>query len=124
MRAFDNYIEQGYEGIIVRHYMGAYERKRSTMVMKFKPKKVDDYVITGTVEEMNKEGMEKGSLGAITCLSGDGNLFNVGTGFTAEQRQLLWEVRDTLPGRKVRIKYQHLTTGKQVPRFPVFVEVD
>lgn len=124
MRAYDEIISGGYEGIIVRHYAGPYQRKRSTLVMKFKPKKEDEYKIVGVQEEIDKEGLEKGSLGALTCISGDGNLFNVGTGFSAEQRQLLWEVRETLPGRTVKVKYQHLTTGKQVPRFPVFVELD
>jgi DNA ligase-1 len=124
MRAFDSIVEQGYEGIIVRHNMNLYERKRSTMIMKFKPKKEDEYVIIGAQEEVDKEGLDKGTLGALVCLSGDGNSFNVGTGFSDVQRQLLWEVRDTLPGRKVRVKYQHLTSGKQVPRFPVFVEID
>lgn len=124
MRAYDEIISSGYEGIIIRHHQGSYERKRSTMVMKFKPKKEDNYVILGAQEEIDKEGLEKGSLGALICASEDGNTFNVGTGFSAEQRQILWEIRDTLPGRIAKVKYQHLTTGKRVPRFPVFVEIE
>jgi DNA ligase-1 len=124
MRAFDAIVSKGYEGIIVRHPMNLYERKRSTLVMKFKPKKEDSYEIIGAQEEIDKEGLEKGSLGALVCRSGDGHLFNVGTGFTQEQRQILWEIKDTLPGRIAKVKYQHLTIGKGVPRFPVFVEID
>lgn len=123
LSAYDKIIEDHYEGIIVRHLNNLYERKRSTLVMKFKPKKQDEYEITGYQEEIDKEGMEKGSLGALVCKSGDGNLFNVGTGFSAEQRQILWEVRETLPGRLARVKYQHITSGRAVPRFPVFVEL-
>lgn len=120
---FDKVIELGYEGIIVRHMYNIYERRRSTKVMKFKPKKEDDYVISGVQEEIDKEGLPKGSLGALTCLSGDGHLFNVGTGFTQEQRQVLWDDREQLPGKVVKIKYQHITVGRKVPRFPVFVEI-
>lgn len=122
-RYYDELIAQGYEGIIVRNLNNYYERKRSTLVMKFKPKKEDEYAITGFQEEIDKEGIPKGSLGAITCRSGDGNTFNVGTGFSAEQRQIFWEFRDNLIGKTAVVKYQHITSGMQVPRFPVFVEI-
>lgn len=123
MRAYDKLIELKYEGIIVRHYMAPYERKRSTMLMKFKPKKDDTYKIVNVVEEVSKEGIPKNRLGALVCKSGDGNLFHVGTGFNDEERERLWNNRETLPGMNAKVQYQHLTTGKQVPRFPVFVEV-
>lgn len=123
-RYYDELIELGYEGIIVRHITAPYERKRSLWVMKFKPKQEDSYEICGSVEEYSIDGSPKDTLGALVCRSGDGNLFNVGTGFSDELRHQLWEVRGLLPGNRVRIKYQHLTSGKNVPRFPVFVEVE
>jgi len=123
MRVYDKLIELGYEGIIVRHFDAPYERKRSTYVMKFKPKKIDVYDIVGSQEEISIDGIPKNRLGALICASGDGNLFNVGTGFTDEQRESLWEMRGILPGMRVKVKYQHITSGKKVPRFPVFVEI-
>ncbi len=123
MRYYDKLIQQNYEGIIVRHIDAPYERKRSTLVMKFKPKQEDNYEIISSIEEVDKEGTPKDTLGALVCKSGDGKLFNVGTGFTDEQRQQLWSVRDLLRGEVVKIKYQHITNGNKVPRFPVFVEV-
>lgn len=123
MRAYDKILTLGYEGIIVRHQMAPYERKRSTLVMKFKPKKEDDYEIIGYEEEISIAGTPKNSLGALTLKSGDGGIFNVGTGFNQDDRQLLWKERELLIGRVAKIKYQHLTSGKQVPRFPVFVEI-
>lgn len=123
MKTYDSIINLGYEGIIVRHSMGAYERKRSTLVMKFKPKQEDEYEITGWQEEITISGQFKGRLGALTCNSGDGNTFNVGTGFTEGDRNSLWAIREELKGKRIKVKYQHLTTGKKVPRFPVFVEV-
>jgi ATP-dependent DNA ligase len=123
LKAYDKIINLGYEGIIVRHYLAPYERKRSTWVMKFKPKQEDEYEICGFNEEIDKEGNPKDTLGALVCSSGDGNIFNVGTGFSDERRRELWEGRDFLIGQVAKVKYQHITSGNKVPRFPVFVEV-
>jgi len=123
LRAYDKLIELKYEGIIVRNVQAPYERKRSIWVMKFKPKKEDSYEITGFNEEISIEGVSKGTLGSLVCLSGDGGSFSVGSGFTQDQRYELWKVRDSLVGKSVRIKYQHVTSGKKVPRFPIFVEI-
>ncbi len=103
--------------------MAPYERKRSTLVMKFKAKQEDSYKIVGYKEEISINNIPKDKLGALVCESGDGNIFSVGTGFSDEKRQKLWDVRNTLEGKVAKIKYQHLTTERKVPRFPVFVEV-
>jgi len=123
MKVYDNFIKLGFEGIIVRHADAPYERKRSTWVMKFKPKKEDEYVILGSEEEVSADGTPKDSLGALVLRSGDGGVFRVGTGFDRRTREDLWRNREVLKGRIARVKYQHLTAGKGVPRFPVFVEV-
>jgi len=123
MWAYDDLIRQKYEGIIVRHKDAPYERKRSTWVLKFKPKKEDVYEIISAQEEINKDGLPKDSLGSLLCKSGDGSTFSVGSGFTADQRQQLWKDKEALTGKKVKVQYQHLTSGKKVPRFPIFMEV-
>lgn len=123
MRVYDRLINLGYEGIIVRHIFAPYERKRSLYVMKFKPKKEDTYVISGYVEEHTNEGIAKGQLGALVCDSGNSQTFRVGSGFTEEQRINLWKDRENLAGKEVRIGYQHMTSGRGVPRFPVFVNI-
>ena len=123
MAIYSEIIGWGYEGIIVRHPYCMYERKRSTKVMKFKPKQEDNYAIVGYEEEISKDGDPKGTLGSLICKSGDGNIFTVGSGFSRQDRILYWRERDKLAGRVVRIQYQHITPGRKVPRFPVFVEV-
>lgn len=124
MRAYDKFVGLGYEGIIVRDHEAPYVRKRSTRVMKFKPKQEDHYVILGYEEEISIEGKPKGSLGALVCRANEGeSTFNVGTGFTADARRTLWARRQELPGKIVRVAYQHITTGRGVPRFPVFCEI-
>lgn len=123
MRVYDKLVESAYEGIIVRHLHAPYEKKRSQFIMKFKPKKEDEYKIVGVSEEVSIDGVPKNRLGALICESGDGETFSVGTGFNDEQREHLWNGRDMLIGMNAKVKYQHVTTGRKVPRFPVFVEV-
>jgi ATP-dependent DNA ligase len=122
MHQYEAYLKMGYEGFILRHMEARYVRKRSTYMMKFKPKKVDIYRIAGAVQEYDQHGTPKHSLGSIACNSDD-EIFYVGTGFTREQREELWKVRDQLVGQYLEVAYQHLTSERGVPRFPVFKRI-
>lgn len=124
MQRYDEILSKGYEGIVVREINNQYVRKRSTSMMKFKPKKQDDYKIVGFNEEISIHGEPKGRLGALICKGDDGTLFNVGSGFTADIRARLWHERESLVGRTVTVSYQHLTHGQGVPRFPVFMSLE
>lgn len=119
LQHMNSFTSWGYEGIIVRHPGAPYELRRSPYVMKFKPRKSDVYRIVDTQEEISKDGVPKGSLGALVCCGDDETLFGVGSGFTKAQREELWHQRDRLPGQFVEVYYQHLTPN-HVPRFPVF----
>lgn len=123
MKMMDKYISDGYEGIILRHCENLYIRSRSPLLMKFKPAKEDLYEIVSWKEEIDKDGFGKETLGAIICKGETGNIFSCGSGLTDEISDKLWKEKESLIGRKLRVKYQHLTPGKQVPRFPVFVSV-
>jgi ATP-dependent DNA ligase len=113
------YTDQGYEGIVIRNKFNRYERRRSTMMMKFKPKRSDAYQIIGYVEEQNHPG----NLGAFTCRGDDLEEFNVGSGFDAKQRMEYWKQREDLIGKFVKVNYQHLTKARGVPREGIFVEI-
>lgn len=123
MRVYDRLIKLDYEGMIVRHKNAPYERKRSTLVMKFKPKKEDVYEILGWKEEISINGHPKNRLGSLICQSGDGTSFSVGSGLNDVLRKDLWKSRENLIGKSAKIQYQHLTSGKKVPRFPIFVSI-
>jgi len=123
MSDYDNLIEQGYEGIVVRHIDNEYVRRRSPMMMKFKPKKDDFYEIIDYKEEIDKNGNPKGRLGALVCRGADETLFSVGSGLTDKDRETLWNIKEALANKLCHVQYQHLTAGKGVPRFPVFVSV-
>lgn len=118
----ETFVDRGYEGIIIREAHAPYVRKRSTQVMKFKPKKSDYYPIVDFVEEVSKLGEPKNALGALVLTSDEGTVFNVGSGFTRDQRNELWQTRFELVGKICKISYQNLTE-KHIPRFPVFTEI-
>lgn len=125
MDLLQHHCNEGYEGIVVRHPLGRYERKRSTMIMKFKPRKSDAYLILGWKAQVDKNKTIKipKRLGALICVGDDGTEFRVGSGFTEEQRHELWAIRHSLPGKYCQVLYQHITPGKGVPRFPVFFSI-
>lgn len=126
MRSYDSFVEAGYEGIIVRHIDATYIRRRSTFMLKFKPKKEDTYTIVGFTQMIDKHGFPKPMLGSLKCVSNEGEeTFDVGSGMTDEFRQTWWpaDKAQQLIGKLLRVKYQHITSGKGVPRFPIFLEV-
>lgn len=117
MKYYDRYVSYGYEGIILRHPYASYIRRRSTNVMKFKPKKQDDYEIIGFTEEHDKHGNPKNRLGTITCVGATGDVFDVYSGFDDSLREILWAKRHTdLIGRFVTVHYQNIGSGG-VPKF-------
>jgi ATP-dependent DNA ligase len=115
-------VSHGYEGIILRHPHALYAEKRVTTMMKWKPRHSDYYEIIGVQEEISIHGEPKGSLGALIVADDDSRIFNVGTGFTKDQRSQLWQDQEAIIGRLVHVKYQALSDGK-IPRFPVFAEI-
>ena len=121
------YMERGYEGIILRNLDAPYKRARSTSIMKCKPRRSDTYKIVMAIEEEDIKGNPKNALGALVLTSDEGTHFNVGTGFTREQRETLWESIMTIPGfvsdKYAEIKYQEITSARGVPRFPVFIKI-
>ena len=114
-RVYDNLVKQNYEGIIIRHALCPYERKRSTFVMKFKPKRMDTYKIVGWNEEISKDGIPKGRIGSLILSSQSGDTFAVSAGLNNHSRAQLWEIRGLLSGIDADVYYQHLTNNK-VPK--------
>ena len=120
-------IRDGYEGIIIRDPHNKYVRKRSTQMMKWKPRKSDSYPIVGYMEEVSIQGEPKDALGALICKCEKSyEHFNVGSGsfLTREGRIDLWKKRDDLIGKRAVIKYQELTDDKKIPRFPVLINIE
>lgn len=140
----EDYLAMGYEGVMLRHPDGPYKHGRSTAkegwLLKVKRFEDGEARIIGFSELMHnaneakrnelghlersshKAGkIGKQTLGALTVKDlKTGVEFDIGTGFTADQRQLLWARGDDLLGKVV--KYKSQPTGvKEKPRFPVFL---
>ena len=120
---YDKFVEQGYEGIIVRNLFNLYIRRRSIFMMKFKPKKSDVYRVIGYKEEIDKNGKPKGRLGSLICSSENEAEFSVGSGLTDEQRASYWDIRDKLCEYDCQVQYQHINSDTKSPRFPVFISL-
>lgn len=144
LRAEENFLNQGYEGAMLRRYRGPqsyYKFGRSTAkegtLLKLKRFVDAEATVVDVEEEMannnlattnalgrtersahvgNKSG--KGRLGALICKTPDGVEFRIGTGFTAQQREQFWGT--LLTG--LTVKYKSFEIGvKDAPRFPVFL---
>ena len=116
-----DYRVDGYEGIILRHPLALYRRTRSTEIMKFKPKKFDDYLVVELVEAVSLSGEPLNMLGAIWCSDPEGNRFKISAGeLSHEKRREVWADKNSYIGRYVHVGYQS-TTARGVPRFGVTV---
>lgn len=118
------FLGEGFEGIIVRLPLGAYKRARSNEIFKYKPIWTMAVTIRDSIEEKSLEGIPKNSLGAFVCQLPTGETFNVGTGpiLTKEGRADLWDIRSTLPDKRLLVQYQELSEYG-IPRFPVAIEI-
>jgi DNA ligase-1 len=135
-------ISLGYEGVITRHPDAPYKHGRSTSkeqgMVKIKRFDSAEATIISVQELMHNNSALKESplgfterqhlqadqvpgdtLGALVCITPDGVVFNIGTGFTERQRKELWLQKDTLQGKIV--SYSYFNHGVvDAPRHPVF----
>jgi len=121
-RIYDKIIHLGYEGIIIRHLHAPYVEKRSTHVMKFKPKRKDTYTVVGWNEEISIDNVPKGRIGSLVLSSQDGDTFAVSAGLNDEDRSILWDIRELLAGKQAVVHFQHMTQNK-IPKGCFDIEV-
>ena len=135
--------QEGYEGIMLRKMDKPYKFGRSTLkeggLLKFKRFTDDEATILAVTEKMSnqneaftnelgatvrslkKEGMvQADTMGSILVKNTEGVEFEVGTGFTDEQRQYFWDNKDELIGKTIKYRYQKVGV-KEKPRFPSFI---
>lgn len=140
----EDYLTLGYEGVMLRSLDGPYKHGRSTAkegyLLKVKRFEDSEAKIVGFSELMHNANeakrnelghLERSShkagkvgkqmLGAVTVQDlKTGVEFDIGTGFTEDQRKKLWAERKDLIG--LTVKYKSQPTGvKEKPRFPVFL---
>ena len=117
---FEQYLLEGYEGIILKDGRGIWEDKRAKHQIKFKGEMECDLKIVGIEEGTGKY---VGKLGAIICESADSIIkVNVGSGFNDIQRSTLKD----LVGKIVAVKYNARIKNKQGEEslfLPIFIEI-
>jgi DNA ligase-1 len=137
-------LAKGKEGIMLRSMEGVYKFGRSTAreqgLLKLKRFTDADARVIGFDElhhndndqtsdargyaerSSHQDSMIPGdTLGALVCRhSDDKTIFRIGTGFTAAERQEIWNNQDRYRHRIVTYKYQPFGV-KEAPRAPVFL---
>lgn len=138
------WLELGYEGVMIRSREGIYKQGRSTtnegILLKLKRFEDGEAEIIGFEELMHNENeatldelghtkrsshqdgkVPANTLGALIVRDLESGVeFNIGTGFDAATRKMIWDNRETLKGKIV--KYKSFRIGvKDKPRFPVFL---
>ena len=119
-------IEADYEGIMIKDPNAPYECKRTTSWLKQKPFIEVSLTVTAVEEGTGKN---VGKLGAIICEGVDNGksiVVNVGSGFTDEMRDEIWNDKDVVIGQIVEIRADAATRSQDSEdiyslRFPRFL---
>jgi len=118
---FEQYLADGFEGIILKDTRGIWEDKRTKQQIKFKGEQECDLKIVGI---QPGTGKYTGMLGAILCESADGILkVDVGSGFSDVQRQTL---KNDIIGKVAAVKYNMRIKNKQGEEslfLPILIEI-
>jgi len=116
---FSRFIEEGYEGIMLRNKTGMYRcNYRSHDLQKYKEFQEDEFRI---IRFMQGDGRDKGTV-IWVCETKEGKEFKVRPRGTIENRSKLFKTGEKYVGKMLTVIYQELTEeGK--PRFPVGKDV-
>lgn len=109
------YLDEGFEGVMVRDPRSPYQHSRSRYLLKLKPSMTEKAIVVGFIEG---KGKHLGRLGALQ-VRGNGWECNVGTGFSDVERMAIWVSQADHVLTSVLVEFQE-RTKYGVPRFPRF----
>ncbi len=114
-RLFAEFVEAGYEGIMLRNAAGVYRANyRSNDLQKYKEFMEDEYRI---IDFTQGEGRDAGAV-IWVCETADGKVFTVRPRGTIQQRHAWFNDGESYIGKNLTVVYQELTEDGK-PRFPV-----
>ena len=116
MSLHHTFVQAGYEGAMVKTVDAPYRFGRSYDVMKVKEFHDVDLPIIGLEEGT---GRHTGKLGAVK-INYNGVIVKVGSGFSDDEREQVWNNQASFIGRIIEIRYQEVTPDGSL-RFPTFV---
>ena len=97
----------------IPYYLG----KKTNRLMKFKTMLSQDCKVVGLYEG---EGKHEGRMSGLKLIQENGLACDVGSGFTDEDRIVIWNDPSCAVGRTAEIKFQELSNDG-ILRFPVFL---
>jgi hypothetical protein len=110
------FLDDGYEGIILRSAHGYYEMGRTDVMLKYKPTKVDYYMILELNEAESEDGEPLEMVGSFVVASKEREPFNVSAGkLTHDERRLYWTKRKEVIGKWLKVKHEEIKTSGGVP---------
>ncbi len=112
------FIAEGFEGVMTNTDIPYYKGKSSNKMLKFKTFKSMDCEVIGFYPG-KPDTKYKDSLGGLIVRQENGVECEVGSGFSDEERDEIWNDQKSVLGRIAEIEYQELTSGDQRMRFPI-----
>lgn len=113
------YIEQGFEGQILRVPSGKYENKRSKGLLKHKLFTDEEFEVV-SVEE--GKGLKANMIGSATLKNKKGQTFSSNFKFSHDELKEMFKTKDNMVGKMVTVKYFNLTPDG-IPRFPYIIGI-
>lgn len=123
LRYHKEFVSEGYEGAIFRDFSAPYgteqtcTNKENRWNVLLKVKNWEDAWFK-VIDLTEGKGKHLGRLGAFVCEAFNGKSFNVGTGFTDEQRRYWYS--NTAP-ETIHVRYERLS-DEGIPLKPTFLE--
>lgn len=118
MELYKQYINDGFEGQMLRVLDSPYQNKRSSFLLKHKSFFDNEYEIKGVKEGIGNLSNKVGTL----QFEIDGKPFSSAVNGTHEYLEELWKHKDELIGQTATIKYFELTSDG-IPRFPKVIQI-
>ena len=112
------YVQEGYEGLMLRNKTGLYKNSRAVDLQKYKEFFDGEFKIVAFKEG---EGLEAGCV-IWVCEAENGLQFACRPRGTREERVELYSNGDKYVGKKLTVRYQEMTDSN-VPRFPVGIAI-
>lgn len=115
---YNRFLDQGYEGAMVKDPMGLYRFRKHKDWIKIKPAEDLDLRVESLVQG---EGKYFGMLGAA-IVKYKGKRVSVGSGFSDEQRQQFWADPNSIKGKIIEVRFHEETPDGSL-RHPRFIRV-
>lgn len=123
MAYYNEMLDAGHEGVMVKFASSPYLPKRNTAWLKLKPTETIEAEITG-FENGKAASKHEHHLGAFVVKRGDtGKTIRVGGGLTDVQRAQFWKDREKLMGKILEFKEEKRKGATTLANFPRFVRL-